>query len=339
MRHTGFALMVGAVCLAMPEAGASAQTSAPGEAGFVMSVGSSPLFAEVLRHRAPLSAVASDGAVGDNIRRYEHAAHQRDVIWLVMRALIANDDEAMQKVVQALEYGFAQQTAEGYFRNAVGVSPVRAVGADAFFLQGYCRIQLVVMNSKFRSAYAPRFEAMNAHLPRALDWLKQNQGELFRQDRNATNRLFFDAMALGLCGEVADDAEALALGRDVFVKAGLANLRADGTFEEHGGYDSSYQAVSLLGIAGLVQNLDSYPRDSLMQAFDRAARWQKTRIEDTGRVATEGNARTGVGREGNKEVNYFEVIVALYYAGYLLDEPEYIRLGNTVSEFVLRTIN
>ena len=339
MRHTGFALIVGALLLAVPETRASAQTLAPGEAGFVMSVGSSPVFAEVLRHRAPLSAVASDGAVGDNIRRYEHAAHQRDVIWLVMRALIENDNEAMQKVVRALEYGFDQQTAEGYFRNTVGVSPVTAVGADAFFLQGYCRIQLLVMKSKFWSAHAPRFEAMNANLPRALDWLKQNQRELFRQDRNATNRLFFDAMALGLCGELADDAEALALGRDVFLKAALANLRADGSFKEHGGYDSSYQAVSLLGIAGLVQNLDSYPRDPLLQAFDRAARWQKNRIEGSGRVATKGNTRTGVGREGNKEVNYFEVIVALYYAGYLLDDPEYTRLGDTVSDFVLLAIN
>lgn len=339
MRHTGFALVIGALLVVQVESGALAQHSAAGEAAFVNSVGNMPMFAEVLQRRAPGNMVSPDGAVGDNIRRYEHAAHQRDVIWLAMRALVENDDQAMQKVVQALEYGFAQQSSEGYFRNTVGASPVKAVGADAFFLQGYCRIQLLVKNSKFWSAYAPRFEAMNANLPLALGWLKQNQKELFRQDRNATNRLFFDALALGLCGEMAGDAEARALGRDVFLKAALANLRADGSFKEHGGYDSSYQAVSLLGIAGLVQNLDSYPREKLMQAFNRAAGWQKNRIEESGRVATKGNARTGVGREGNKEVNYFEVIVALYYAGYLLNDPEYTRLGDNVSAFVLRAIN
>jgi hypothetical protein len=300
----------------------------------VRSAGTNPAFVEVLRNRAPNSMVARDGAVGPNARGYEHAAQQRTVVWLAMRAVIERDSLAMDKVVTALEYGFRWQTPQGNFENTRGVSAVTAVGADAFFLQAYCRIHDLIMNSQYARNYGDRLAAMNQKLGPAVDWLKRNRKELLRQDRNATNRLFFDALALGLCGQIIGDSEATALGVQ-FAERGLANQRGDGTFNEHGGFDSSYQAVSILNIAGLVQNMDSAPRAELMQSLAQAAAWLKTRIAEDGSVITKGNERTGVGREGNKDVNYIEVMTALFFAGYMLGQPEYDKLGERVATYIL----
>lgn len=316
---------------------AVAQDAVSGEVDLVNSVGDHPAFLEVLRLRAPKSMVAADGAVGRNARKYEHAAHQRDVIWLAMRAVIENDSPAMEDVIRALEYGFSWQTPRGNFENARGASAVKAVGADAFFLQSYCRIHDLIMNSPFAEEHAGRLAAMNAQLAPAVDWLKRNPEELLRQDRNATNRLFFDAMALGLCGQIIGDREAIALGVQ-FAEMALANQRADGTFNEHGGFDSSYQAVSLLNIVGLTQNMESIPRAALLQSFAQAAAWLKTRIDKDGNVMTKGNERTGVGREGNKDVNYVEVMTALFFAGYILNQSEYNELGERVANYILNKV-
>jgi len=313
---------------------AFAQSSAPGELDLVRSAGNNSAFVEVLRLRAPISMVARDGAVGRNARKYEHAAHQREVIWLAMRAVIENDSRAMENVVKALEYGFSWQTQQGNFKNTRGASAVKAVGADAFFLQGYCRIQYLIMNSQFAEEYGARFATMNQKLDPAVDWLKRNRKELLRQDKNATNRLFFDAMALGLCGQIIGDKDATALGAQ-FAERALANQRADGTFNEHGGFDSSYQAVSVLNIAGFVQNMDDVPRSELMRSMAQAAAWLKTRIAEDGSVITKGNERTGVGREGDKEVNYAEVMTALFFAGHMLGQPEYDELGEKVANYIL----
>lgn len=316
---------------------AFAQSSAPGEVDMVRSAGKNPAFVEVLRNRAPNSLVARDGAVGPNARGYEHAAHQRTVVWLAMRAVIERDSRAMDKVLTALEYGFSWQTPQGNFENTLGASAVKAVGADAFFLQGYCRIHNLIMNSQYAQEYGGRLAAMNRNLGPSVDWLKRNRKELLRQDRNATNRLFFDALALGLCGQIIGDREATALGVQ-FAERALASQRADGTFNEHGGFDSSYQSVSILNIAGLAQNMDSVPRAELLRSFAKAAAWLKTRIAEDGSVITKGNERTGVGREGNKEVNYVEVMTSLFFAGYITGQPEYVELGESVAEYILDNV-
>jgi len=329
-------LLACAVLAACSATGGLAQTpSAGGEVSLVKSLSSSSAFMRILERRAPLTMVAENGAVGENRISHKHAALQRDVLWLAYRAISKRDAIAMDKVVNALEFGFSSLTPEGNFENGLGASPKKAVGADAFFLQAYCRIEQLISRSTFKDNYSARMAAMNAKLPRALGWLKRNHGELYRQDKAATNRLFFDAIALGLCGKIAGDSQAIALGKK-FLAVALDNQRADGTFSENGGYDSSYQAVSLLNLAVLIPYLRE--KKLLMNALERGAEWELTRIKQNGRVETSGNTRTGVGREGNKEVNYFEVMVALFFAGGLLGDQRYSDAAEDVARFVLRKI-
>lgn len=302
------------------------------EVGSISALKESSAFSKVLKHKAPAAMVADDGAVGVNRRGYVHAAAQRDVLWLVLRALIENDVSALDRSVKALEYAFAKQTDAGNFANGRGVSARKAVGADAFFLQAYCRVRLLISASDYRNRFDARFRAMDQKITSALNWLVSNQRELYRQDKNATNRLFFDALAFSLCGKISRDDKAMAVGKR-FAAAAFQNQAKDGSFLEHGGSDSSYQAVSLLNAAILIHHFPN-TRSVAIKRLLKGAEWQLNRIGSNGRVSAEGNTRTGVGREGGKEINYYEVAQALFYIGQLTGEDRYISAGQLVSEYI-----
>lgn len=311
----------------------------PGELPVVRLVSESPTFMRALALRAPLDMVAGDGAVGRNREAFSDVAAQRDVIWLVLRGLAENDPAAIDASIRALEYAFRYQTPAGNFENGRGVSAVRAVGVDAFFIQGFARMQLLIRQSPFAEQFAPRFDAMNPGLARALKWLQANKKELYRQDRKATNRLFFDALALTLGGYIAGDRGAIKLGYE-FIEAGLANQREDGTFNEHDGFDSSYQAVSLLNIGGLLAHIqDADGKARLTDAFVRGYKWERGRIAKDGEVLVEGNSRTGLGQEEflgrPKDVNYAEVALSFFYAAHILQDQEAQKTGKTIVDYIL----
>lgn len=294
-----------------------------------------PQFMKVLRRRAPLDMVATNGAVGVNRSSFKHVAAQRDVLWLALRGLAESNSQAIDDVLRGLEYGFERQTSNGNFANGMGASDLTAVGADAFFLQSYGRARLLIGASPYALQTATRFGEMDRHVPRALSWLLASEEELFRQDRNTTNRLFFDALALGLCGKIVDDTTAIAKA-DEFVQHGISAQRADGTFNEHGGYDSSYQAVSLINIAVWLLNPPANLSEQLTAALRSGAAWQMSRIKSNGEVMTEGNARTGVGLEGDKDVNYFEVALSCIYLAEALGDESFMDTGERVSRYINR---
>lgn len=305
------------------------------EAELLEAVRTNPTYKRLVVARAP--AIASDGAVGRNKVAYSDAAAQRDVIWLAMRGLVTGSSEDIRATVRAMEYAFKNQAAKGNFNNTQGASAEKAVEADAFFLQAFGRIYLLVSNSEFRDPYWAELDALRQNLARAMQWLAANVGELKRQDRFATNRLFFDAIAFDLNGKILGDPKLRQIGLS-FAEAGLANQRADGAFDEHNGADSSYQAVSMLNVAGLIAYADDLAfRSRLEQSLKRAADWEKTRIRPDGYVMVEGNSRTGLGQEefmGHpKDVNYPEVALALLYASIIMDDSALKTQGEAVINY------
>ena len=83
---------------------------------------------------------------------------------------------------------------------------------------------------------------------KAARWLAEPryQERLRHDDAEAPNRLLFAALAYGLSGMLADDAQLKQVGRR-FVDLAMARYRqSDGVFLEKGGPDSSYQAVAAL---------------------------------------------------------------------------------------------
>jgi hypothetical protein len=300
-----------------------------------------PAYLRLVTLRAP--KVSIDGGVGRNIRGFVDVAAQRDIIWLVLRGLATHDADDIDAALRALAYAFKYQAPAGNFFNNHGVSAVRAVGADAFFLQAFGRIYLLLADSRFRDCALPALDQLRAPLGRAMRWLANNTDELNRQDARATNRLFFDAVAFELNGMILQDQSLRQIGR-TFARSGLANQRADGTFDEHGGADSSYQAVSILNIAGLLAHEDDPEwRARLKSAFSRATAWERTRIQPNGEIVVRGNSRTGLGQEEfmgrKKDVNYPEVALALLYASIVEGVPSLLAQGEAVISLLGRRLD
>lgn len=307
-----------------------------GEYRVVQAIRASPAYLKLVTARAP--RVVPDGAVGRNIEGFSDVAAQRDTIWLLLRGLATGSAEDVDATVRSLRYGFAHQTDRGNFANGRGASDRKAAGVDAFFLQAFGRMYFLIAESPFRARFLPPLEKLKPRLARAMAWLAANRDELTRQDRHATNRLFFDALAFTLNGEILGDVSLRVIGES-FTEAGLDNQRDDGTYNEHNGSDTSYQAVSILNVAGLLAHAPT-PRlkTRLAASLRRAIAWERARIDPDGRIEVQGNARTGLGQEQflgkAKDVNYAEVALGFLYAAIVEGDPGLERQGESIVRYL-----
>lgn len=328
---------------ACPSAGAATADRAwTGEHTLAQAVGGRQAYADLLRFRAADGLVADNGAAARNIGTFSDVAAQRDALWVLLRGVREKSQSRVDLAVLAMEYAFDRQDPAGYFENGRGVDPRTAVGADAFFLQAFARVFLIVRDSAYCAGHLDRLSALLPRLQLAMNWLgtDSNTAELFRQDQQTANRLLFDANAFLLNGMLLGDDQLVATG-ERFLEAALALQAADGAFGEHGGSDTSYQAVSLLNLTVLHSYLSLSPlRDRIYEAVARGAGWESMRIRADGRVAVEDNTRTGLGQEEflgkEKEVNYPEVALALYYASGLLKEPALSTQADHVVAYMLK---
>jgi hypothetical protein len=138
---------------------------------------------------------------------------------------------------------------------------------------------------------------------------------LFDGDRNAPNRLLFDARAFLACGTIAEDAS-LRAAASQFVAEFVRSATSDGWFLEGGGWDTSYQAVSLDIGMDVVSLLPSgSARSELEASLGRGAAWLAARVLPDGRVDSQGNRRTCSGGESflgePKQVALTSVVLGL----------------------------
>jgi hypothetical protein len=81
--------------------------------------------------------------------------------------------------------------------------------------------------------------------------------------------------------QIGDD-RLVGLGQE-FLDAALRQQRKDGTFNEHGGSDSSYQAVSVVNMVVIwAYTPEPKGRERLADAIRRAIEWERGRILSTG---------------------------------------------------------
>jgi len=273
--------------------------------------------------------IATNGAIGRNQKGFSDIASQRGATGVILRGIADRDTAMIDKGIAAIEYGFQFQEPAGNFKNAHGLTSLQAISADAFFLQAVGHAALVVQASEYAGQFSSRFVILKPKIDKALNWLASDKGrsELKRQDRNAPNRLVFDALAYTLNGIFLARNDLQGFGDD-FITLALARQRADGVFLEGGGHDSSYQATNILNLEGYwLWSNNANLRSKIFSALKTAAAWEKTRINPaTGIVSIEGNTRTGSCQEqffGKcKDINYPEVITSLIYWSVISDDPE-----------------
>ncbi len=271
-----------------------------------------PTHAEVLRRMpAPVTArfgalPDAEGLVGHNRGGFKAAALQRGATVTLAFAAARGDEKLAENCWRSVDVTFARQTEEGHFGD-----PPESV---AFWLCELTRSLLVIQRSPLAAHFHDRIESLKPKVARATHWLAGQRERLERQDRTAPNRLFFDAAAFRFSGLLLGDSSLDAIGCE-FLARGLKLYRAeDGVFLEHGGGDSSYQAVNLLRLQEIVLH---FPDPQIEAAIAKGVQWQLSRISPDGEVSTAANTRVHPGGEKfmgqEKQVNVGEITLALLY--------------------------
>jgi hypothetical protein len=150
-----------------------------------------------------------------------------------------------------------------------------------------------------------------------LSWFMP-QADLLRTDQAATNRIMSYGAEYYLAGKLLGNDEAIRIGRS-FIEEAVDKQFGDGTFPEVGGFDSSYQNVSLyFGQVVCLQIPPSDPlRDRLWAAIQRGMAREQRNLMPTGEISTIGNTRIhyipGAARQHDLDSHY-AVLAQAYYA-------------------------
>ncbi|MEI8289427.1 MAG: hypothetical protein WCH99_08125 [Verrucomicrobiota bacterium] len=247
-----------------------------------------------------------NGFIGHNRAGFKGSGFQRGATLTLAIAAARGDRKRAEDCWRAVEVTFARQKEAGHFGD-----PPTSV---AFWLCELCRSLLVVQQSLLAKDYQERIAILLPKLRKSADWLATQQAALIKADGDTPNRLLFSAEAFGFAGILLQDEKLVAAGKD-FLNRSLKLYRdVDGVFLEHGGGDSSYQAVNLLRLQEIVIH---FPDPKLEAAIRQGMKWELNRIAADGTVSTEGNTRVRPGGEKfmgtEKQVNVGEVTLALLY--------------------------
>jgi hypothetical protein len=213
------------------------------------------------------------------------------------------------------------------------VSRADQASGAAFFLADACSGMLAAGSHLPDDITEEDWQRVVSALGRATAWLDTQHSLLERVDANAPNRLFFDALAFQACGQLTGQPTSRA---SRFVALALAKARADGVFEEGGGSDTTYQAVSVrVSLAVLLAGYEGADTEALWQANIAGAHWLAERVRADGSVDSSQNTRTCAGGETfmgrEKKLSLKTVFQALAYSGALAEDDQLIESATRVS--------
>lgn len=253
---------------------------------------------------ALLKQVERSGAMGVNRGWEADAAKGAD--WFIEEQRFAdtvigagvnrNRIDLVEAGLSALEWGFAQQSADGSFPckdNYLSASYFVAAAAHSIWLletTGYAR------------NYAPRIDKIRPALERAAFWLADTnriQAGAMQHDKYSS-RYLLTGYALGATARVTGN-PALALAGEELVRTGLSKLHPSGYFVEADGFDVSFQAEALVY---LLRYYDHAAASDMRREIEPAARsalgWLASRVAANGIIQTAGNTRSGGAKERDR---------------------------------------
>ena len=294
-------------------------------------------FLDLLRGLSP--AIASNGAIGQNIAAYTNVSFQRSDTWTTMLALQEGSTSDLAPAVAAMQFGFQQELPNGSFNNVGAILDWTNYESDAFFLQSFAEDYLSIKSSSLWPTFATQLTALIPKFSSAMTWLATQASALSTADAEAPNRLFLDAIAFELGGQILNNNSYVQTGVN-FVNQALALQSPNGYYMEDGGWDSSYNGTSMLAVETLLTySTNSAQVSQLTASLASAASWEESRISASGEVLTTGNTRTAgqeIGPSGSiKDVNYGEVAASLLYAGTILGSSAATNAGDAVAGYAL----
>lgn len=267
-----------------------------------------------------------DGAIGINKQNYRSVGIQRRSSEIYTYAVITKNVKLLETAIKILEYAFAHQNPDGSFQD---YTPKISAGGKAsnvaFLFYDFGHTLLLLQDSEWfqksndTATLRARLHKLTHLANNSLTWLIKQEAELRKNDEKTTNRLLFDASAYYLMGKALNRSDAVKIGEG-FIKTALQKQTKSGIFLEKGGYDSSYQGVSLRVALVLYCNLkhNEIPlREKLWKGIEKGINRQMPQILPSGEVITRGNTRVYASGETylgkRKKLDYLNLVFALNY--------------------------
>jgi hypothetical protein len=302
----------------------------------------------IIQSLAASNAPDINGAMSNNKSGYFSVRFQMAISNLADYAIDSESPAAFEATIKAIEYSFLYQLANGDFQitvpaNSPNPTNVDIASTNAFFLSSLGVSLLALEESPFYNNpinvnYKNRIELLRPKITNSLNWLIGNQNLLQNYDSNTPNRLFFDAIAFYSLGKWLNNATGKSIGLN-FAQLAMLKKSTKGYFLEDGGWDSSYQGVSLINGFKLLSILDTNEaiKQPLWDCISCATNWQVSRILSTGEISTNGNTRVYPGGEQflgvEKKMAWKSTVIALLTMKYLSGKSEYAATANKVRGF------
>ncbi len=302
--------------------------------------------------RGGVLAPNEDGAIGRNKESYFHVRFQLGMNTISDFAIAEKRVDALEATVQAIGYAFSHQKPTGDFELSIpeelqGLGePTEADLASGVSFFG-SSLGLSLLSLSRSTWYSDSIETQDSkividgyttNIQSMLDYLKASEEMLLEIDKAAPNRLLFNAVAFYSLGTYLSDNEAKSIALSFTAKALALQDTSNGYFIEGGGWDSSYNGVAnQLGLELFMILEPSKLKDNLKQAIEKSARWQLSRIKDSGEICTEGNTRVFDGGESflgeEKRVDYAKTAKSLIYLSALTDNPEFTEIADQILNY------
>jgi hypothetical protein len=293
----------------------------------------------------------ADGALGRNLNGYFHVRFQMDIGFLASYAVKFNSDDALENFIRATEYSFNRQKTAGDFELMIPdnlqylgqPSAGDLASGTSFFLSALGSSLVLLTQSNWFNARPSdnlkgRLNQLTPKFQLAIAYLKTQKEVLKKYDDDAPNRLLFDALAFYGMGMYLNDAEAKSIGIE-FVQLALSKQNEAGFFTEGGGFDSSYNGVSMrlgLILLGIIPVQDGMYAP-LQKALSCGVQWQASRVLPSGEISLEGNTRVYPGGEkflgAEKEIAWIDTLLAFYFTAAISSSSEYTQLAKQVEDF------
>lgn len=294
-----------------------------------------------------LTKVDDAGAYGPNMSGLKAVRYQREAIWINRNAFTVSDAAYANRCALAMAWAFARQDAtEGWFQNGLGVAPLPAIESDVFFMNGHLQAHALVASESSLAGLAANYQSLvtNGKVGLAMEWIYDNSAQILDDGEDTPNRLLFASVALELAAMILSNLSYRTQAKDTYYADATDALRynsGSGYFIEKGGFDTSYQAVSLMNLCTLwFHSTDSTWKTSIKTVITAAATWLASKIITTGPVPgyviDVGNTRTNNVQSRspeNKLINYPEVALALFYSGFIVNSLDHITKANYVIQY------
>ena len=239
---------------------------------------------------------------------------QRHADNAIIAGVVGNDEAAIERGFQSLEWGLQQQQPDGSF------DCLDAFHSTSFFIEAAAHSCLLIEQSRYKTVYAERIQKIKNGLEAACAWLLQpavlTKG--LRYNKPYTHRGYLVAAAFGEAGVLCGRDDLIARSR-FFIEQALAAQDSSGYNPERNGYDCSYHAVGLLYAHRYYDIVaDEACKLRLQTMFYKAMGWLLSRINEDGVVDTQGNTRTGMAQEKQrdgevKNISYRSIANVLFW--------------------------